>query len=258
LIQFLYYCISSLNNLKRKQFIEIPEPCQENWSEMEIVSLGRHCMVCEKKVVDFRRMPDQQVIDILHQSNYKTCGRFTENQLLNGFEKKKENFLPFKLKAAASAILLFFSDKALAVNSPKTTSIEINSKFNSKEVYSFAKQTRHSPADSNRRYLKGVVLDSVTGEGLPGVNIFLVEDSKRTLTDIDGKFVLELPESIHDNFMILVSSYSNGWVDYEIHISKKDNIENYQILLPSDMSDVPMIGIIVPAKKKWWQRKKKK
>ena len=58
--------------------------------------------------------------------------------------------------------------------------------------------------------------------------------------------------------MILVSSYSNGWVDYEIHISKKDNLESYQILLPSDIRDVQMIGMVVPAKKKWWKRKKKK
>lgn len=242
----------------RKKYIDLPNPCQENWWEMEKVPLGRHCNVCQKKVVDFTRMTDQQAIDILQESNYQTCGKFTELQLLNGFETKKENYLPFKLKAAASAILLFFSDKALAVNSPKTTTIELNSKFNSKEVYHFAKQTRHAPADSNRRYLKGVVLDSITGEGVPSVKIALVQNSKQTLSDFDGKFVLELPEVEHDNFMIFVSSYSNGWVDYEIHISKKDNLENYQILLPSEIRDVPMIGIVVPAKKKWWQRKKKK
>jgi hypothetical protein len=245
--------------LKRKQFIEIPEPCHEIWSEMEIVSLGRHCMVCEKKVVDFRRMPDQQVIDILHQSNYKTCGRFTENQLLNGFEKEKENYLPFQLKAAASAIFLLFSNKAFTANLSNTAKVEVNSNFNSKEVYRFTKHTRYSPADTNQRYLKGVVVDSITGELIPGVKITLVENSSRTITDIDGKFVLELPNSIIDYFIILVSSIEFGWDDYEIHISReKDNLENYQILLPSDMSDVPMIGIVVPVKKKWWQRKKKK
>jgi len=254
-----------LNNLKRKQFVEIPEPCHENWSEMEIVSLGRHCMVCEKKVVDFTRMPDQQVIDILHQSNYKTCGRFTENQLLNGFEKKKENFLPFKLKAAASAILLFFSDKALAVNSPKTTSIEINSKFNSKEVYSFAKQTRYFPADSNRRYLKGVVLDSVTGETFPGAKLFFKGyETIRTMSDLDGNFILEIPNSlIQDSFILVVHAVSYRINDFEMNISNQDILENLKILLPTDMKDKNIsvsIGIVVnvPPKKKWWQRKKKK
>lgn len=244
--------------MKRKQFIEIPKPCHENWSEMDVVPLGRECKVCEKKVIDFTRMPDQQVVDILQKSNYHTCGRFTEKQLENGFAKHNERYFPFHVRAAASAIFLLLSNKAFAVHSPKTTTNEINSKFNSKEVYRFAKQTRHAPADSNRRYLKGVVLDSITGEGVPAVKIALVQNSKQTLTDIDGKFVLELPEVEHDNFMILVSSYSNGWVDYEIHISKKDNLESYQILLPSDIRDVQMIGMVVPAKKKWWKRKKKK
>lgn len=246
--------------MKGKKYIEIPKPCHENWSEMEIVSLGRHCMVCEKKVVDFTRMSDQQVIAFLHQNNYKMCGRFTENQLLNGFEKKKENYLPFKLKAAASAILLLFSDKALAVNSTKTTSIEINSTFNSKEVYSFTKQTRHAPADSNRRYLKGVVLDSTTGETIPGVKLFFKGyETIRTISDLDGNFILEISSSLkQDSLVLVLHAVSYRMNDYEMKLSSKDNLENYQILLPSDISYVPMIGIVVPVKKKWWQRKKKK
>lgn len=244
--------------MKRRKYIALPNPCQENWWEMEKVPLGRHCNVCQKKVVDFTRMTDQQAIDILQESNYQTCGKFTELQLLNGFETKKENYLPFKLKAAASAILLFFSDKALAVNSPKTTTIELNSKYNSKEGYSFRKLTNQFPSDTIKRYLKGVVMDSITGEVIPGVKIALVENSSRTITDVDGKFVLELPKSIKDDFIILVTSIEFGWDDYEVHISKdKDNIENYQILLLGDISAVPMIGIVFPAKKKWWQRKKK-
>jgi hypothetical protein len=250
-------------NLKRKQFIEIPKPCHENWSEMEIVSLGRHCMVCEKKVVDFTRMSDQQVIAILHQNNYKMCGRFTENQLLIGFEKKKKNYLPFKLKAAASAILLLFSDKALAVYSTKATTIEINSKFNSKEVYSFAKQTRHSPADSNRRYLKGVVLDSITGETIPGVKLFFKGyETIRTMSDLDGNFILEIPSALmQDSFVLVVHAVSYRTNDYEMNLSSKDNLDNIKILLASDFRDIQsctMIGIVVPVKKKWWKRRKSK
>lgn len=259
--------------MKRKEFLDIPKPCHENWSDMEIVSLGRHCMVCEKKVVDFTRMSDQQVLDILHQSNYKTCGRLTDHQLLNGFEKKKEYYLPFKLKAAASAILLLFSDKALAVNSHKTTNIEINSKFNSKEVYSFAKQTGHSPADSNRRYLKGVVLDSITGETFPGAKLFFKGyDSIRTISDLDGNFILQIPNAlIQDSFVLVVHSVSFRVNDYEMNISLKDDLDNIKILLPSDIRDDNneiIIGIVeppknvpaknLPAKKKWWQRRKSK
>lgn len=254
-----------MNNLKRKQFIEIPKPCHGNWSEMDVVPLGRECNVCEKKVIDFTQMPDQQVVDILQKSNYQTCGRFTENQLLNGFEKKKENYLPFKLKAAASAILLLFSDKAFAVNSPKATSIEINSKFNSKEVFSFAKQTRHSPVDSNRRYLKGVVLDSITGETFPGVKLFFKGyETIRTMSDLDGNFILEIPSALmQDSFVLVVHAVSYRMNDYEINISNQDNLENLKILLPTDMYDKNIsvtIGIVVnvPPKKKWWQRKKKK
>lgn len=245
--------------VKKKKYIELPNPCHENWWEMEKVPLGRHCNVCEKKVIDFTRMTDQQVIEILQKANYKTFGKFTEHQLNNGFEKKKENFLPFQLKAAASAVFLLFSMKSLALNTTKTEKVEMNTKLNSQKVYSFRKQINQVPTDTNKRFLKGVVLDSISGEVIPSVKITLVENSSRTITDIDGKFVLELPEGLIDNFTILVSSYTHELVDYEIHISKiKDNIENYQILLPSDISAVPMIGLVVPAKKKWWKRKNRK
>lgn len=249
--------------MKRKKYIELPHPCQENWWKMEKVPSGRHCNVCQKKVVDFTHMTDQQAIDILQESNYQTCGKFTELQLLNGFETKKENYLPFKLKAAASAILLFFSDKALAVNSPKTTTIELNSKYNSKEVYSFRKLTNQFPSDTIKRYLKGVVMDSITGESIPGVKLFFKGyETIRTMSDLDGNFLLEIPSALmQDSFVLVVHAVSYRTNDYEMNLSSKDNLDNIKILLASDYRDIQsctMIGIVVPAKKKWWQRRKSK
>lgn len=245
--------------IKRKQFIEISNPCREKWSDMEIVSLGRHCMVCEKKVVDFTRMSDQQVIDILHQSNFKTCGRFTENQLLNGFEKRKENYLPFKLKAAASAILLLLSDKALALNTPKINKVEINPEFNSKEVYTFKKLHTIQLEDSTHKYMKGVVIDDITGEVIPGVKLFIKGSSQKTISDMDGRFILDLPDlETVDSVILIVSASFLEIKDFEFFFSKKEDFGNISIFLPSSINDIQTIGELAPVKKKWWKRKKRK
>lgn len=47
--------------------------------------------------------------------------------------------------------------------------------------------------------LTGIVTDAVTGETLPGVNIFLAEIERGTATDIDGNFkITELPNRIYN------------------------------------------------------------
>lgn len=249
--------------LKKKKYIELPNPCHENWWEMEKVTLGRYCNVCEKKVVDFTRMSDQQVIEILEASNFKTCGKFTKHQLNNGFEKKKENFLPFRIKAAASAVFLLFSTKSFALNTPKTEKVEINSKFISQQVYSFRKQFNQVQTDTNKLYLKGVVLDSITGDKFPGAKLFVKgSETIRTISDLDGKFILEIPNSFKaDSFVLVVHAVSFRMTDFEISLSLKDDLDNIKVLLSSDIRDiqsVPMIGLVVPAKKKWWKQKNRK
>lgn len=253
----------TIDFMKRKQFIELPNPCHENWSDMEKVTLGRYCNVCEKKVVDFTRMSDQQVIEILESSNFKTCGKFTKHQLNNGFEKKKENFLPFRIKAAASAVFLLFSTKSFALNTPKTEKVEIITKSISPQVYSFRKQINQVPIDTNKRYLKGVVLDSITGDTFPGAKLFIKgSEAIRTMSDLDGKFILEIPISlIVDSFVLVVHAVSFRMTDFEMSLSLKDDLDNIKVLLSSDIRDiqsVPMIGLVVPAKKKWWKQKNRK
>lgn len=46
--------------------------------------------------------------------------------------------------------------------------------------------------------IRGTVFDGLTGESLPGVTIFIEENSKGTITDLDGKFNLSVAAGIYD------------------------------------------------------------
>ncbi|MBL4623976.1 MAG: hypothetical protein JKY42_02365, partial [Flavobacteriales bacterium] len=62
--------------------INIPEPCQEDWNKMTSNEQGAFCGSCQKTVVDFSKMDNQQIRDyFLAKSEQKTCGRFNSKQL---------------------------------------------------------------------------------------------------------------------------------------------------------------------------------
>jgi hypothetical protein len=61
--------------------ITISKPCLENWATMIPNEKGKHCLVCQKTVVDFTSMTDAQIIDYFQNYKGSTCGRFYETQL---------------------------------------------------------------------------------------------------------------------------------------------------------------------------------
>lgn len=46
-------------------YLSIPTPCHEDWDKMTPTEKGRHCQSCEKEVVDFSLLSDQQILDLL-------------------------------------------------------------------------------------------------------------------------------------------------------------------------------------------------
>lgn len=69
--------------------LNIPEPCHERWDEMTPEAKGRFCGSCQKIVVDFTGMSDEQVKNyLLDQKNKNTCGRFYATQIGRPLENK--------------------------------------------------------------------------------------------------------------------------------------------------------------------------
>lgn len=59
----------------------IKEPCHENWDNMKIGMISRHCDVCEKSVMDFTTSSRAEIITyILSNRNESTCGRMRRDQ----------------------------------------------------------------------------------------------------------------------------------------------------------------------------------
>lgn len=70
--------------MNSKFSIQIPSPCHEDWNQMLPAEQGRFCQSCEKTVVDFSQMSDEQVLNyfkLKQQNSERVCGRFRAEQV---------------------------------------------------------------------------------------------------------------------------------------------------------------------------------
>jgi hypothetical protein len=67
--------------MQKQTSIYIPKPCHEDWNKMTPMQQGKFCSSCNKQVVDFSLMSDNQVLNYLAQHSGKLCGRFDAEQL---------------------------------------------------------------------------------------------------------------------------------------------------------------------------------
>jgi hypothetical protein len=73
--------------------IHIKTPCDANWQEMNAVDTGKYCGSCEKVVVDFSKMSDNEIKDYFNINRFqKTCGRFLNTQLDRSLVAPNKNF----------------------------------------------------------------------------------------------------------------------------------------------------------------------
>lgn len=56
--------------------LEIKKPCGENWDNMRLGLISRHCGKCDKEVVDFTQMSKPEIFQYLYNNrDKKTCAR---------------------------------------------------------------------------------------------------------------------------------------------------------------------------------------
>lgn len=77
-----------------KYKISIHQPCTEDWDTMTLKEQGKHCALCNKVVIDFSKMKNDEIISVLRQNKgKKICGNFYNSQIeypiyYSGYKKK--------------------------------------------------------------------------------------------------------------------------------------------------------------------------
>lgn len=181
--------------------LHIPEPCHENWNKMIPVEKGRFCGSCQKQVVDFTNMKDEQLIAFFkRESMGSVCGRFMQDQLDRSMQipRKRIPWVRYFFQFALPAFLL--SKKASAQGQVRFLpgdSIVMQAAPKIDAVKKAVNKHEHE------KVIRGKVVDEL-GDGISYASIFIKGTTIGVAADSTGNFSLSY--SGRENDIVFVSS----------------------------------------------------
>ena len=236
--------------MKDSYLLNIQNPCNEKWSTMQPHDRGKFCMQCSKEVIDFTKLNNTEIIQIIEQSKSRICGRMSVSQLNCPIEipsKKNRS----KLRKVLTAIFLIGSTgSAFATPLSSTNSLNISKNESNYKRIDIKKQIR---TDSLKNTLKGQVLTE-SEEPIPGAYIFIKEFNLEFETDSNGYFKIILPKDLKENYVTVNITYL-GFQNVETRIYKNDWLNKLNFYLKE--REEFFIGEVMIYKIRWWQFWKK-
>jgi len=209
--------------------LKIPQPCHEDWQQMRPEANGRYCLHCAKNVVDFTKLSDDEVINLLHQHGGKLCGRFNVMQLNRALELPGQHQPGSKLKEIFAALLLLLGTREAAARLPVRETTVITPSTN-----------RVIPANTDKdsagvKELKGRVLDD-NHEPLVSAYITNKHSLVKTSSDEKGNFTIEANPG--DNVEISYLGFER-----QVFVVKDYGFKDYQ-LFPNVSTGLTVVEVI--------------
>ena len=162
--------------MKQAFSLTIPTPCHEKWEEFTPADKGRFCGSCQKIVIDFSVMGEEEIKNYFLQKRDNVCGRFNTTQLKHYTHTPPKKY-HWKLAAVFALFSLWFSRQAVAQKMGETLRQE--------QIDTPIKNSRETNAKYVSLTVMGVVRDSIDNSPIPGVNIVRKSTSEQTVTDAE-------------------------------------------------------------------------
>jgi hypothetical protein len=164
--------------MKQKIQISIPEPCHEGWQNMTPVEKGRFCASCQKTVLDFTYLSDNEIINLVNK-NDNLCARINVSQLNRNLieTKRTSNYFGY----FATTVLTFLglgTESVIAQEKPVVEQTDL--KYLNKAT------------DSVKKIIVSGLVKNVYGQPLPGAIIKIkgTKNSTNTLFNFSNLFYL--------------------------------------------------------------------
>ena len=237
--------------------LTIPQPCQQSWAAMTPTAAGRHCAACQTTVVDFTLKTDAEILAYLAgAATGRTCGRFAAGQLDRPLQRA-ELAAPTRWRAwLAAAVAVWGLREGISLRGNAQAPTE------QRQTTSGAPTVKalpdHLHATSKPEYegnaqafiVRGVALDSVTHEGLPGVTILIENTTVGVPTKMNGTFELAVPAQYVTGGTVELQINYLGYVTQHRHVSALPDARPLQLELQTDVKGM-LSGEIVVAGGVW-------
>lgn len=210
--------------------IEIKNPCHESWNNMQVTPGGRYCANCQKNVVDFSGLSNQEIIERLANAD-NLCGKFDKLQFdsLNLYLSEKDKRPSFLKNWTYAAMLLgmlpFINMEAKAKPVYEQTEMPFKKCEAVKDTVTYIK-------------IRGIVKSSDDDNPLPAATIEIGGTHIKTTTNADGYFEITVP--------LTASAITVSYMGYATKIIqiKWNKRSKYRIILNSEANMLGGLGII--------------
>lgn len=221
--------------------LNIPEPCHENWQQMTPNEQGRHCMSCQKTVVDFTLMSDQEVLDYISRASSSVCGRFNNDQLDKTYtEKKIKRAYSFRYAwNMVVATFLLAGNAAVAQTKKSTSAKEIvrgDNKTDKDIDIVFGGVAAVIIPD---RRISGEILDDSTGKPVSFASIRIKGAKVGISANEWGRFSLVAPGK-KSKVILLISAIGYETNEYELPV-KNSNL--YKVMVRPEPESLKPVEI---------------
>jgi hypothetical protein len=173
--------------------LQLNTPCDEHWNDMEPTGEGRFCNKCQKPVINFVDLSDQQILQYFLEHPFPVCGRMLttqrDHQFIHSTPTINRNLSP------VTATLLTLATITTEVAHPAP--LRINRPPVQQPLIS---QSPAKPADSI--LISGTVKDQ---HGVPIENAEIIFDEYKLLSDQNGSFQFSLPSGFNKTAVIQFS-----------------------------------------------------
>ncbi|MBK7817612.1 MAG: carboxypeptidase regulatory-like domain-containing protein [Sphingobacteriaceae bacterium] len=188
--------------------INIAEPCHENWEKMLDEERGKFCLSCQKQVVDFSRMSNEEIINYFNvNEGKKICGRIAKHQHNTPISNYQKVVTPwFNRYVAGFFMALGFYNPSSA----QTKDVPVEQHMKGE----IAVKQPHIRSDK-KLVINGRVLNSATNKGMKGVSITVVGSDITVTTDKNGNYTISIPARLQNENLVL-SVYHSGYNSQEI------------------------------------------
>lgn len=213
--------------MQNKDFqIHIPKPCHADWDKMSPNEQGKFCSLCDKTVVDFTQMNEQEIKNFfIQKTEERVCGHFRASQvvvpkprfhqfLINTYQTV-ENKVSFYFLRQPALFMLGGFMFLVGCESRRTkgeATVEGKSKISANESLNTDTSTYHQIVESiklhsppRKRINEKIEIDSISkienNENLMNGNVKIEQDSIKNKKYINEQIILgEVGENV-DTFM---------------------------------------------------------
>lgn len=238
---------------KQHYILKIDTPCEQEWDSMTQTDLGKFCHHCTKTVVDFTKLTDQEVLQIIEKNSGKLCGRLTQKQLNRVIQVSQPTDCSL-LHNTLAALLLASASTNLSVAKNPDPPQGIIHIINDSKTYTQSSEIKSEIYKDSLNVIQGSIIDSKTNEKIPSASIYIKGTKTGVASDANGKFRLVISDHLLTEKIHLVIAFP-GYESNQIVLHKKDLPITKDFSIAPD--ERPLTGeVVVIKKKKWWQRKK--